>query len=110
MMGDICVCVRQKYLQGVDRENFVMLTLDAKNQVIDINTVSVGSLSFTPVHPRGVFKPAILSNAAAVILCHNHPSNDPTPSEDDKKLTEKLKAAGELWRFRCWIILLLRIR
>lgn len=73
----------------------MVLMLDAKNQVIGINTVSVGNLASTPVHPREVFKPAILSNAAAVILCHNHPSNDPTPSADDKKLTGQLKAAGD---------------
>jgi DNA repair protein RadC len=48
------------------------------------------------VHPREVFKPAILSNAAGVFLCHNHPSNDPTPSEEDRKLTGKLKEAGDL--------------
>lgn len=93
---DDAVGILQKYLQGADRENFVVLMLDAKNQVIGINTVSVGSLSSTPVHPREVFKPAILSNAAGIILCHNHPSNDPTPSEDDRKLTAQLKAAGEL--------------
>jgi DNA repair protein RadC len=93
---DDAVGILQKYLQGADRENFVVLMLDAKNQVIGINTVSVGSLSSTPVHPREVFKPAILSNAAGIILCHNHPSNDPAPSKDDRKLTEKLKAAGEL--------------
>jgi DNA repair protein RadC len=72
---DDAVGILQKYLQGADRENFVVLMLDAKKQVIGINTVSVGSLSSTPVHPREVFKPAILSNAAGVILCHNHPSN-----------------------------------
>ena len=90
------VGILQKYLSGTDRENFVVMMLDAKNQVIGINTVSIGSLSSAPVHPREVFKPAILSNTAGVILCHNHPSNDPTPSGDDRSLTERLTLAGEL--------------
>ena len=90
------VWILQKYLYGADRENFVVMMLDAKNQVIGINTVSVGSLSSTPVHPREVFKPAILSNTAGVILCHNHPSGNLTPSESDKNLTRKIIQGGKL--------------
>jgi DNA repair protein RadC len=65
------------YLADVDREHFVILLLDQKNQVIGINTVSMGSLTASVVHPRECFKPAILSNAASLICGHNHPS---TPS------------------------------
>jgi DNA repair protein RadC len=84
------------YLEGVDREHFVVLMLDQKNKVIGINTVSVGSLTASVVHPREVFKPAILSNAAAIILAHNHPSGAPQPSQEDRVLTVRLVTAGKL--------------
>ena len=69
--------ILQEYLADTDREHFVILMLNQKNQVIGINTVSIGSLTASVVHPREVYKPLILSNAAAVILCHNHPSGAP---------------------------------
>lgn len=84
------------FLAGADRENFVVIMLNTKNQVIGINTVAVGMLASCPVHPREVFKPIILANAAGVILGHNHPSGDPTPSQNDLILTKQLKDAGEL--------------
>ena len=84
------------YLANVDREHFVVLMLDQKNKVIAINTVSIGSLTASVVHPREVFKPAILSNAAALILAHNHPSGQPQPSQEDRVLTVRLVAAGKL--------------
>ena len=84
------------YLADVDREHFVVLMLDQKNKVIGINTVSVGSLTASVVHSREVFKPAILSNAAAIILAHNHPSGAPQPSQEDRVLTVRLVAAGKL--------------
>src|SRR5215475_2947841 len=84
------------YLAGVDREHFVVLMLDQKNKVIGIHTVSIGSLTASIVHPREVFKPAILSNAAALILAHNHPSGAPQPSQEDRVLTVRLVAAGKL--------------
>ena len=61
------------YLADVDREHFVVLMLDQKNKIIGIHTVSIGSLSASVVHPREVFKPAILSNAANILIAHNHP-------------------------------------
>jgi DNA repair protein RadC len=84
------------YLADVDREHFVVLMLDQKNKVIGINTVSVGSLTASVVHPRECFKPAILSNAAAIILAHNHPSGAPQPSQEDRVLTVRLVTAGKL--------------
>jgi DNA repair protein RadC len=84
------------YLANVDREHFVVLMLDQKNRVIGINTVSIGSLTASVVHPRECFKPAILSNAAAIILAHNHPSGAPQPSQEDRVLTVRLVAAGKL--------------
>ena len=70
--------------------------LDRKNKMIGVNTVSVGSLTASVVHPREVFKPAILGNAAAVICGHKHPSGDPQPSQEDRALTTRLVDAGKL--------------
>src|SRR5438876_10976752 len=84
------------YLADVDSENFVVIMLNQKNKVIGVNTVSVGSLTASVVHPREVWKPAILSNAAAIILSHNHPSGDCQPSKEDRTLTARLVEAGKL--------------
>ena len=73
-----------------------MLALDARNRPIGANTVSMGSLSASIVHPREVFKFAILANASSLILAHNHPSEDRSPSSDDIALTRRLVQAGEL--------------
>ena len=83
------------YLGDTDREHFVVIMLDTKNKVIGINTVSTGSLTASIVHPREVFKPAILSNANAIICGHNHPSGAPAPSAEDRALTTRLVAAGK---------------
>lgn len=61
-----------------------------------MQTISIGSLNSTVVHPREVFKTAVLASAASVILAHNHPSGDPTPSKEDIGLTKKLVEAGEI--------------
>jgi DNA repair protein RadC len=84
------------YLQGADRENLVVVMLDIKNKIIGINTVGIGVLGSCPVHPREVFKPAILSNAAGIIIAHNHPSGDPNPSQDDMQMTQRIDEAGKL--------------
>ena len=67
----------RQYLGAVDREHFVVILLDRKNAPIGINTVSIGSLTASVVHPREVFKSAILANAAAILCGHNHPSGAP---------------------------------
>jgi len=84
------------HLQGVDREYFVSILLDTKNKVIGITTVSVGILDSSIVHPREVFKPAILCNAASLVVGHNHPSGDPSPSVEDTRITKRLHEAGEI--------------
>ena len=84
------------YFHGLDREQFIVCGLDAKHHIIGLNVVSTGSLTLAIVHPREVFKPLILMNAAALICAHNHPSGDPTPSAEDRVLTTRLKQAGEL--------------
>ena len=88
--------VLRSYLGDTDREHFVAILLDTKNKIIGIHTVSTGSLSASVVHPRETFKAAILSNAAAMVVGHNHPSGDPQPSREDRALTERLVAGGKL--------------
>ncbi|SLM49918.1 DNA repair protein RadC [Nitrospira japonica] len=81
---------------GLDREQFLVCGLDAKHHVIGINIVSIGSLTLSIVHPREVFKPLILMNAAAFVCAHNHPSGDSTPSEEDRLLTRRLRQGADL--------------
>jgi hypothetical protein len=84
------------YMKDLDREHLVVVLLDSKNAVIGINTVSIGSLNTAYVCMREVFKPAIIANAAAIAVAHNHPSGDPTPSAEDIAITAKLVEAGKL--------------
>ncbi|MDE2125249.1 MAG: JAB domain-containing protein [Armatimonadetes bacterium] len=86
----------ERYLKGADRENFVTMFLDTKSRVIGLNTVSIGTLDSALVHPREVFKPAILANASSVIVCHNHPSGDPQPSPEDRQVTARLAEAAKV--------------
>ena len=88
--------VLRAYLEGADREQCVALLLDTRNKVIGIHTISIGSLNASVVHPRETFKAAIVLGAAAIIVCHNHPSGDPTPSQEDRALTTRLKQVGDL--------------
>ena len=78
------------------KEYFLILSLDARSNLINIKTISIGSLDANIVHPREVFKKAIECSAASVILVHNHPSGDPEPSEDDLEITKRLTEAGKL--------------
>ena len=82
--------------EKADREEFIAIHLDGRNQVIGFNVVSIGSVTATLVHPRELYKPAILANAVALILVHNHPSGDPEPSAEDRALTMRLVQAGEI--------------
>lgn len=84
-----------------DRETFVALYMNTKNRVIKKEIVSFGSSNANVVHPREVYKEAILNSAASVIVSHNHSSGDPTPSREDLEITERLCKAGELSGFRC---------
>jgi DNA repair protein RadC len=93
---DDVVAVVGKKLQREQREHFIVLLLNARHEVLAKETVSVGSLNASIVHPREVFKPAVLASAASVILVHNHPSGDPEPSEEDISITKRLVNAGEL--------------
>jgi DNA repair protein RadC len=80
----------------LDREYFKVVHLNTKNQVMKVETTAIGVLSSSPVHPREVFKEAIKMSSAGIVLAHNHPSGDPTPSQDDILLTNRLRNAGEI--------------
>jgi len=82
------------------QEAFWVLTLDQKHREIDRHLVSLGTLTASLVHPREVYRPALIDGAAAVLFVHNHPSGDPTPSHEDRKLTTRLIEAGEILGIR----------
>ena len=86
----------QDQLKDLDREQFIIACLNTKNEPTNISVVSVGTLNKAIVHPREVFKTAILSNAASIMAFHNHPSGDTTPSDQDIQLTHRLVEVGEL--------------
>tara|TARA_R110002073_G_scaffold101349_2_gene230306 strand:+ start:478 stop:936 length:459 start_codon:yes stop_codon:yes gene_type:complete len=79
-----------------DREHFVVMHLNARHRVVSMEIASVGTLSTSLVHPREVFKAALLANASAIICAHNHPSGDASPSGEDRAVTTRLKKVGEL--------------
>jgi DNA repair protein RadC len=81
-----------------DVENFIVIYLNTRLCPIGFNIVTTGTLDTLLVHPREVFKGAIISNASCIILCHNHPSGDPSPSEADIKVTRDLVKAGAIMR------------
>ncbi|CCO07676.1 RadC family protein [Desulforamulus hydrothermalis] len=92
---DVCALVMED-LRNKDREYFQALLLNTKNQVLARETISIGTLSSSVVHPRELFKVAIRRSAASLILLHNHPSGDPTPSREDIALTKRLVEAGQI--------------
>jgi DNA repair protein RadC len=93
---DDVVAIVGRRLRKEKREHFLVLLLNARHEVIGRETVSIGSLNASIVHPREVFKPAILESAASILLVHNHPSGDAEPSEEDLAITKRLVEAGEL--------------
>lgn len=90
-VADLCRAMT-RYRQEV----FRVLVLNSKNRLVRKVTVAKGTLNATLVHPRDVFYPAIKANAAAIILVHNHPSGDPTISEEDRRLTRRIREAGSI--------------
>lgn len=78
------------------KEMFIELCLDTKNRIIREDTISVGSLNANVVHPREVFKLALAVSAASIIVVHNHPSGDPTPSREDIEITKKIAQTGDI--------------
>jgi DNA repair protein RadC len=90
----VALCAPQ--LRGLDKEHFWSLALNTKNQLVRLSEVSVGSLNASIVHPRELFKDAVRVSAAAIVVVHNHPSGDPTPSGADIQLTRRLAKAGDV--------------
>ena len=90
----VALCATQ--LRGQDREHFWALALSTKNRLVKIVEVSVGSLNASIVHPRELFRDAVKAAAASVVVVHNHPSGDPTPSGADIQLTRRLVRAGDV--------------
>lgn len=86
----------KNFLVDSDREKFVVACLDVKNQPVSIQIVSIGSVNSAIVHPREVFKVAILSNASKIICFHNHPSGNTKFSKEDENITNRLKECGEI--------------
>lgn len=84
------------FLGDLDREAFIVICLDVKNAPLCINICHVGSLNASIVHPREVMKSAILSNAASILVGHNHPSGNVTPSSEDIEVTKRLVEAGKI--------------
>jgi len=78
------------------KEHFIALYLNARNQLVHKETISMGTLNANLVHPREVFEPALKHSAAGIMVAHNHPSGDPKPSEDDLEITKKLAEAGKM--------------
>ncbi len=83
-------------LRGAPQEEFLALLLDGRHRLLREIPISRGTLTASLVHPREVFRPALREGAAALVLAHNHPSGDPTPSAEDREVTDRLVRAGEL--------------
>jgi DNA repair protein RadC len=83
-------------MAGADRERLLCLWLNCRNDLIGLEVVSVGTLTASLAHSREIFKGAILANAANIVLAHNHPSGNPSPSAEDIQLTRRLAEAGRL--------------
>lgn len=85
-----------KHTANLAQETFNIITLDAKNREIGKHIITIGTLTSSLVHPRDIFRAAIGDNAQSIILAHNHPSGNPTPSSQDIEVTKKLIEAGKI--------------
>ena len=83
-------------MRHLNQEHFVALFLNTKNQIIHQQTIFIGSLNASIVHPREVFREAVKRSAASIIVAHNHPSGDPTPSQEDIQVTKRLNESGKM--------------
>jgi len=90
------VALQVGYIRDKSREHFIAIYLNARNELIFRKHIFIGTLNASLVHPREIFKEALEHNAASVILVHNHPSGDPTPSEDDLEITKRIVEAGKI--------------
>lgn len=88
--------IMQLFIGNSDREHLILICMNSKNEPTHIQTLSMGSINQTVIHPREIFKTAILSNANSIMLGHNHPSGDVTPSPEDINVTERLMLISEM--------------
>ena len=88
--------IARKFIGDDDREVFFVMCLNTKNNVVAVHRAHVGSINASIVRPADVFKAAILNNSASIIVCHQHPSNDPSPSREDISVTARLVEAGKM--------------
>lgn len=88
--------VATKYIGDEDREVFLVLVLNTKNQVNAVHRCHIGSINASIVHPREVYKAAILNNGASIVVAHNHPSYNPEPSREDIEVTKRLQEVGKM--------------
>lgn len=93
--GDVVGLLRA-FLADDPRERFVAVYLDTRNRPIAVHDAHVGTCDSSPVHPREIFGPALSLAATSIVVAHNHPSGDPTPSTNDRAVTDRLRQAGEL--------------
>jgi DNA repair protein RadC len=93
--GDVVGLLRS-FLGDDPRERFAVVYLDTRHRPLAVHDAHTGTCDSSPVHPREVFGPAVALAATAIVIAHNHPSGDPTPSAEDRRVTERLRAAGEL--------------
>lgn len=98
--SDDIAALFMEQMRDLKQETFRILLLNAKGDIISAENISVGELTSTLVHPREVFRPAVKKSAAAMILIHNHPSGDPTPSSQDIEMTLRLMECGQLMGIR----------
>ena len=87
---------RAYFPEDLPREQFSVLALNTRSKPLSHEVISTGSLNGSLVHPREVFLHAVLQSAAAIVVCHNHPSGDPAPSREDRELTKRLAEAGRV--------------
>lgn len=92
---DLVVLLRSE-METYDREHVMLVCLNVKNQPINVSTVAIGGLSGAGLRVADIYKTALLSNASRIMLAHNHPSGDPTPSRDDIEITKRIREAGDL--------------
>lgn len=88
-------------VSAMTKEHFLLATLNTKNEIIGMHVIHIGSVNASVVHPREVFQQALLNNASSIIVAHNHPSGDPTPSREDIEVTKRLAEAGKLIGIDC---------
>ncbi len=99
--GSDVAALAYQVIGSPDREHFIAIYLDGRHRVIAVHVAHVGTANSCPVHPREVLLPGVHLSAGAFVIAHNHPSGDPSPSDQDRSLTERMRKAGELIGIEC---------